>query len=251
MTDDLERRMRSLRLSGMVETLPIRNRQAVEGNLSHMEFLELLVGDELDRRRDRLLTRRLKRARLPEVKTIADFNFSFNPKIPRALILDMATARFVAEHRGLLLIGPSGVGKSHIAISLAVAAISAGHTALYRSAFDLVQDLAEASATGGRRELIGELSQVELLILEDLGMKSIPQAMAEDLTEVFFRRYERASTIVTTNRPIEDWGKVLGDTASAGAILDRFLHYAEIVSITGPSYRLHSRKKSGIETKEG
>ena len=116
MTDDLERRMRSLRLSGMVETLPIRNRQAVEGNLSHMEFLELLVGDELDRRRDRLLTRRLKRARLPEVKTIADFNFSFNPKIPRALILDMATARFVAEHRGLLLIGPSGVGKSHIAI---------------------------------------------------------------------------------------------------------------------------------------
>jgi len=220
---ELERRLRSLRLSGMAESLPARLLQAEQGDLPHREFLELLTEDELEVRRDRLFARRLKRAKLPQVKSLSDFDFSFNPKIPKRLVLELATAKFVRERNDLLLIGPSGVGKSHIAISLAVSAISCGHTALHVSAFDLVGDIRQAEALGERDELISGLSSVDLLVLEDLGMKGFPPGAAEYLLEVFFRRYERASTIVTTNRPIEDWGKVLGDAAAAGAILDRFL----------------------------
>lgn len=250
MSVELEKRLRSLRLSGMAQSLDARLLEADRGDLTCREFLELLVEDELALRRDRLLARRLKKANLPCVKSLADFDFSFNPKIPKRLILDLNTARFVRERRGLLLIGPGGVGKSHIAISLAVSAIMAGHTVLHVSAFDLVGEMAQAEATGEREGLIRELTQVDLLLLEDLGMKTLPAGRAEYLLEVFFRRYEKGSIIVTTNRPIEDWGKVLRDAAAAGALLDRFLHHAEVITITGPSYRLHERKKKGLELPE-
>ena len=124
-----------------------------------------------------------------------------------------------------------------------MAAIQAGHTALYRSAFDLAQDMAEADATGARKEVIAQLCKVDLLVLEDLGMKRLPPTAAEDLLEVFVRRYEKGAIILTTNRPMEDWGQVLGDTAAAGAILDRFLHHAEVIRLQGRSYRMHNRRE--------
>ncbi|MFC1539884.1 IS21-like element helper ATPase IstB [Gemmatimonadota bacterium] len=241
---DLNTRLRHLRLSGMVTALPGRLEQAATTPLSHLEFLELLVDDELSRRSDRLFARRLKQASITQVKEFSDFEFSFNPKIPRARLLDLATARFIASHGNALLIGPPGVGKSHAAVAIAVGAIRAGYKALIRGTFDLAQDFSGAEATGERRELVKKLIKVDLLIIEDLGMKRLGPSAAEDLLEVFVRRHEAASTIVTTNRPTEDWGQFLGDVPAATAILDRFLAHAEIIHMNGRSYRLHQRRES-------
>jgi DNA replication protein DnaC len=241
MNAQLSTRLRHLRLSGMVEALPGRVAQAEAAPLPHLEFLELLVEDELARRADRLYARRLKQAGIVTVKTLADFEWAFNPKLPKTKLVELASARFVQAHAGVLLIGPPGVGKSHIATAIAVGAIRAGRRVLIRSTFDLVADFAEAEATGARRALVQDLTRVDLLVLEDFGMKRLGSTAAEDLLEVFVRRHETASTLITTNRPTQDWGVFLGDVPAATAILDRFLAHAEIVPMTGKSYRLRQR----------
>jgi DNA replication protein DnaC len=199
MNAQLSTRLRHLRLSGMVEALPGRVAQAEAAPLPHLDFLELLVEDELVRRADRLYARRLKEAGIVTVKTLADFEWAFNPKQPKTKLVELASARFVQTHAGVLLIGPPGVGKSHLATAIAVGAIRAGRRVLIRSTFDLVADFAEAEATGARRALVQDLTRVDLLVLEDFGMKRLGSTAAEDLLEVFVRRHETASTLITTN----------------------------------------------------
>jgi DNA replication protein DnaC len=238
----LDSRLRHLRLSGMAEALPGRLQQATGASLPHREFLELLVEDELTRRADRLFARRLKQAGIVSVKEFADFDWTYNPKLPRARLCELATGRFVAQHQGVLLIGPPGVGKSHAAVAIGVGAIRAGYRVLIRSSFDLYQDFIEAEAMGQRRELVTQLTQVDLLVIEDFGMRKLGPTAAEDLLEVFVRRHEKTSTMITTNRPTQDWGVFLGDVPATTAILDRFLEHAEILSMNGKSYRLRGRK---------
>ena len=247
MNAQLSTRLRHLRLSGMVETLPGRVAQAEAAPLAHLEFLELLVEDELARRADRLFARRLKQAGIVTMKTLADFEWAFNPHLPKITLVELASARFVQTHAGVLLIGPPGVGKSHMATAIAVGAIRAGRRVLIRSTFDLVADFAEADATGARRALVQYLTRVDLLVLEDFGMKTLGSTAAEDLLEVFVRRHEAASTLITTNRPTQDWGVFLGDVPAATAILDRFLAHATIVPMTGKSYRLRQRTSAPPE----
>jgi len=243
MNPQLNTHLRQLRLSAMAAALPLRLEQARGGDVDHLEFLELLIQDELSCRADRLYQRRLKQAGIIKIQEFADFDWSFNPKLPKACLLDLARGRFVAEHRNALLIGPPGIGKSHCVAAIAIGAIRAGYRALIRSVFDLAQDFAEAAATDERRPLVERLTKVDLLILEDFGMKKMGPAAAEDLLEIFVRRHEHGATIITTNRPTEDWSQFLCDVPATTAILDRFLAHAEVVQMRGKSYRLHQRAR--------
>lgn len=247
--EQLQYQLKSIRLSGMANTLPMRLQEARANDLPHVEFLVLLVQDELTKRQDRLLNRRLKAARFPELKTLDDFNFEFNTSVNKKQIRELASCRFIHQAESVLLLGPPGVGKTHLAIALGLCAIHAGYTALYRSIFDLLEEMAEAQALGARRELIRQFTQPQLLILDEFGMKNLPATAAEDLLEIFHRRYRKSATIIATNRPVEDWGKILGDNAATAAILDRFLDQVHLLKITGRSYRLRSLTNTPAEQK--
>lgn len=241
MFEALTYQLKALRLSGVAQALPLRLHEAKANDLPHLEFLQLLVQDELARRRERLLNRRLKAAGFSEMKTLDQFDFSFNPSLSKKTILELGSGRFVQQAQGVVILGPPGVGKTHLSIGLGIAAIHHGYTVLYRSAFDLVDELAEAAARGERKALVTRFIKTNLLILDEFGMRQLSKNAAEDLLEIFHRRYHRGATIGASNRPLEDWGKILGDNAAASAILDRFLEAVTIVKITGKSYRLHTK----------
>ena len=244
--DELDRALRQLRLGGMAEVLTVRAQQARAETLGPLDFLGLLVHDELQRRRDRLVDRRVKHAMFRDSKTLDTFNWNFNP-IDRALIFELATGRFIEQHDDVLILGNAGVGKSHIAQGIAMAAIHAGFRVLYREAHTLFEELVLAGATGERSTVIAAFVEIPLLVLDDLGMRRLPTSAAEDLLEIIMRRYERTSTIITSNRPLDDWPKMFGDTPAVAAFLDRLMHHAHLIEIRGKSYRLH---ESGLTARQ-
>jgi len=236
--EQLQTTLKSMHLSAMASLLPIRYQEAKTHDMDYLTFLESLVNDEIARRKDNLLKRRIKIARFPQLKTLDDFDFTFNPQIPKKEVMSLMTTRFVCDAHNVLFLGPPGVGKSHLSLALGLAALQNGYTAYYRSAFDLVTDLSDALRNEQRKECIKKLCSYQLLIIDEFGMKKMPPSAADDLLEIIHRRYEVASTIITTNRPINDWGVLLGDNAATAAILDRFLDKTTILSLKGKSYRL-------------
>jgi DNA replication protein DnaC len=235
---ELDHALRKLRLSGMADVLDTRLRQAQAENMAPLDLVSALVSDELLRRQDRLFARRHKLARFRDPdRSLDSFDFDFNKKMNRALVYELATARFVSQREDALFLGPPGTGKSHLAQAIGRAAIQQGYRVVYREAHTLIEEIADVTISGTRKEYLADLASVPLLILDDLGMRKLPHTAAEDLLELVMRRYERASTLLTSNRPVDDWGKLLGDTAAVTALLDRLLHHAHVLKCGPRSWR--------------
>ena len=235
---ELNRALRQLRLGGIAAVLETRLHQAQAEPMAPIDFLSCLVSDELTRRSDRLLERRRKQAQFRDPQKMLDnFDFNFNKKMNRSLVFDLATARFIERREDALFLGPPGTGKSHLAQAIGQAVITQGYRVIYREAHILLEELADATLDGTRREYMELLAAVPLLIIDDLGMRKLPSTAAEDLLEIVMRRYERTSSFLTSNRPIEDWGKMLGDNTAVTAMLDRLLHHGHIVKCGPRSWR--------------
>jgi DNA replication protein DnaC len=238
---ELTRALRQLRVSGMAATLEARMLQAQSERWAPLDLISALVQDELTCRQDRLLDRRIRKAQFRDSgKTLDNFDFDFNRKMERRIIFELAAGHFVTRHEDALFLGPPGTGKSHLAQAIGRAVIQQGHRVLYREAHVLLEELAEATLDGTRKDRFTELATVPLLIIDDLGMRKLPSTAAEDMLELVMRRYERASTLITSNRPVEDWGKLLGDVAAVTAMLDRLLHHAHVLKCGPRSWRTRS-----------
>lgn len=243
MNERLQSALRQLRLSGLGQSLDVRLEEAVRNQLTHAEFLELILQDEMAVRQERLIQRRTKAAAFRDLKTLDQFDFSFNPSINKRQIYDLATCRFIREAKDVLWLGPPGVGKSFLVQALGYQAIKSGFLVYYRSVFDVVRDFMQDEAFGGHDKVLVRYLKPDLVVIDDMGMKHLPNKSGEFLFEIIMRRYELKSTMMTSNRPVEDWGKLIGDVPAAAAILDRFLHHAELIEITGKSYRAPDRGK--------
>ena len=242
---ELERSLRQLHLSGMAAVIETRLRQAQAETMAPIDLIACLVSDELTLRADRLLQRRRKQAgfRDPD-RTLDNFDFGFNPKMNRSLVFDLATGAFIAKHEDVLFLGPGGTGKSHLAQAIGQAAILQGYKVLYREVHVLLDELADAAAEGTRKDYMQSVGTVPLLILDDFGMRKLPHTAAEDLLEIVMRRYERFSTLLTSNRPVEDWGKLLGDVAAVSSMLDRLLHHGHVLKCGPRSWRTKTPTES-------
>jgi len=235
---ELQRALRQLRLGGMAAVLEARLLEAQSERVVPIDLVSTLVTDELTRRSDRLLERRIKEAQFRDGgKTVDTFDLDFNKKMNRRLVYELAGGQFINRREDVLFLGPPGAGKSHLAQAIGRAAIQQGVRVLYREAHVLVEQIADAVLDGTRKECLATLATVPLLIIDDLGMRKLPATAAEDLLELVMRRYERASTVFTSNRPVEDWGKLFGDTAAVAAILDRLLHHGHVLKCGPRSWR--------------
>lgn len=236
---EIERHLKTLRLHGMIATLETRFVQANQGT-GFGEVFSCLVQDELDFRNSRLMETRFKASGLQERPTLTEFDWGFNPKLPKKEIYELVSSKFVRDGHDALLIGSPGTGKSLIAKTVAHAAIQNGYKVVYREARAFFEDLFEAVQLKRRKKVSKLFSETDLLIIDDLFLRKIvPDHAADDLLDIILNRYSlRKSTLITSNRPLEDWGKLLGDIAAASAILDRLLHHGHLLKFEGKSYRL-------------
>jgi len=252
---EIEKHLKTLRLHGMNSTLQTRLAQANQGD-SFSEVFSCLLQDELDSRNSRLINTRFKASGLKERPTLTEFDWGFNPKLPKKDIYELVSGKFIREGQDALLIGSPGTGKSHIAKTVAHGAIETGYKVMYREAHSFFEDLFEASELKRTKKVNKLFSEADLLVIDDLFLrKKMPEQAADDLLDIILTRYSaRRSTVITSNRPLEDWGKLLRDNAASSSIVDRLLHRGHLLQFEGRSYRLkeaslrlteHKRKRTG------
>jgi DNA replication protein DnaC len=243
MSHPLLPKLRQLKLSAMAQTLDVRAAQAIERQLSPIEFLALLLDDELERRDQRRLALRLTQSGCDSSKTLAHFDFLAAPGINRLYVQDLATCAFIGRHENVLMCGPTGVGKSHLANALAIEAMKREYRVFSRPTHRLLADLHAARANGSYARLLGRVLKTDLLILDDFGLHSLAPQAAQDLYEIVTERYERGSLIITSNRAFEEWAEIFPSDLLASAALDRLTHHAHTLIIRGESYRQRNRRK--------
>jgi DNA replication protein DnaC len=251
MNQNLATTARQLRLSGLLNSLELRLEEARTHQLPHEQFLELIFQDELNVRQQRMIDKRTKAAGFRDQKTLDDFDWTFNPAIKRQQMYDLATGQFIRQRRDVLMIGPPGLGKSHLVQAIGYHLIKAGFQVVYTSIFDLVRQLQADQSPAESDRTMARYLKPDLLQIDDMGLKILPAKAGEVLLEIIMRRYENRSTFMTSNRPIEEWGKLLNDVPAATAILDRFLHHAEIIQMKGRSYRLRHGGRTTPEEETG
>lgn len=241
----LKTRLREFKLSGVYNCLEERLAYAKEKSLAHVEFLELLMEDEGNNRRDNSYKKRYAKAKLPAYKTIEDFDFSFQPSIDKKVINDCLTCNFIRERQNVVFVGNPGTGKTHLSIGAGIKALQKGFKVLFSSVSEMLHALNAAKADNSYYQKINFYLAPDLLILDELGFKKLPGYSADDFFEIISKRYEKGSIIITTNKDFEHWGDIFTDNTLASAILDRIVHYSTIIKINGPSYRSKNMKKGG------
>ncbi len=246
----VEDHLQRLRLHSIAVRLDAVLSDAARKEPTYLDFLDGLLREELDAKQKRRVTMGIKIAHFPVVKTLEEFDFKFQPSVDGKLVRELATGRFIAQAENVLLFGPPGVGKTHLAIAMGRAAIEAGHSVLFVTATALIAALAKAHAEGHLADQLTFYAKPKLLLIDELGYLPLERSSAHLFFQLVARRYERGSILLTTNQPVTDWGHVFGDETIAAAILDRLLHHSHTLVIKGESYRLKNKKRAGLVGRE-
>jgi len=229
--------LKQLRLSGILDSIELRNRQAIEEKLSYMNFLAMIVQDEIARRSQKRFSLAIRRANFRNQKTLEEFDFTFNPGVNRAQITDLASCRFIEEKVSVLIVGPCGTGKSHIAQALGHSAIRAGYDVLFTTASRMLAQLNASRAANGFERQFAKFANVDLLIIDDFGLKPLKGIQDEDFHDVISERYERKATIVTSNLDVPEWSEAFPNRILGAATVDRLRHGSYNIVLAGRSYR--------------
>lgn len=244
--ETIKDKLKQLRLTSIAGTLESRNSYALENKVSYLDFLELLLEDEQATRQAAAYKRKLTASRLSEQKTLEEYDFTYQPELDKRLLMDLAACRFISEHKNVILMGNPGVGKTHLANGLGIAALRKGYKVHLTHANTLIEKLYASKADGSYRTMLNKILSADLLIIDELGFKKLPASGLDDFFEIIRARYEKASLIITSNRSFEDWGTIFGDPVMASAIIDRLVHHAVVIKITGKSYRIKNYTDKSI-----